>query len=121
MYQVAAVIPNWNGAARLERLFQALAGQIQPIVQVIVVDNGSTDRSREIAAAAGADFIPLGTNTGFSHAVNCGIRQAGAEWILILNNDVLPEPDWLENLLGTAAASEAWFATGKLLSTANPG
>lgn len=121
MYQVAAVIPNWNGAARLERLFQALAAQTRLIDQVIVVDNGSVDRSAEVTAAARARFIALGANTGFSPAVNCGIREAGAEWVLILNNDVLPEPGWLENLLEAATASGAWFATGKLLSKADPG
>jgi GT2 family glycosyltransferase len=121
MYQVAAVIPNWNGAARLERLFQALAAQTHSVDQIVVVDNGSVDRSAEVAAAARARFLALGANTGFSHAVNRGIGEASAEWILILNNDVLPEPSWLENLLGAATASGAWFATGKLLSRGDPG
>jgi GT2 family glycosyltransferase len=118
MYQVAAVIPNWNGAARLARLFQALAAQTQPIDQVIVVDNGSRDQSSEIAAAQGATWIGLGLNTGFSHAVNIGIQAADAQWILILNNDVLPEPGWLKNLIESATASDAWFAAGKLLNQA---
>jgi len=113
--KVAAVIPNWNGAARLKKLFEHLAAQTQPIDRTIVVDNGSTDESRAVAARAGASVIELGANTGFSHAVNCGIRAADAEWIVILNNDVQPEPDWLRNLMETAMAKQAWFATGKLL------
>ncbi|HUJ50072.1 MAG TPA: glycosyltransferase family 2 protein [Bryobacteraceae bacterium] len=113
--QVAAVIPNWNGAARLKKLFEHLAAQTYPIGRVIVVDNGSTDDSAAVAAGRGATVIELGANTGFSHAVNCGIQAADAEWILILNNDVLPEPDWLRNLMDTAMAGQAWFATGKLL------
>jgi len=119
MYRVAAVIPNWNGAARLARLLEGLQAQSYPIDRVIVVDNGSTDNSAAVAARAGASVIELGANTGFSHAVNCGIRAAAAEWILILNNDVLPEPDWLRNLMQTAATTkEAWFVTGKLLDAA---
>lgn len=113
--QVAAVIPNWNGAARLKKLFEHLAVQTHPIGRLIVVDNGSTDDSAGVAAREGATVIELGANTGFSHAVNCGIQAADAEWILILNNDVLPEPDWLRNLMDTAMARQAWFATGKLL------
>jgi len=113
--KVAAVIPNWNGAARLKKLFEHLAAQTQPIGRIIIVDNGSTDDSRAVAAGAGASVIELGANTGFSHAVNCGIRAADAEWIVILNNDVQPEPDWLRNLMETAMAKQAWFATGKLL------
>jgi GT2 family glycosyltransferase len=113
--QVAAVIPNWNGAARLAKLFEFLAAQTHPIDRVIVVDNGSTDNSVAVAARAGASVIELSANTGFSHAVNCGIRAADADWIVILNNDVQPEPDWLKNLMETATAGPAWFATGKLL------
>jgi GT2 family glycosyltransferase len=113
--QVAVVIPNWNGAARLKKLFEYLTAQTHPIDRVIVVDNGSTDDSSQVAARGGAAMIELGANTGFSHAVNCGIQAADAEWILILNNDVLPEPDWLRNLMETAMARQAWFATGKLL------
>lgn len=119
MYQLVAIIPNWNGAARLERLFPALAAQTHPIDKVIVVDNGSTDRSAEVAAAANATFIALGSNTGFSYAVNRGIQAAHAEWVLILNNDVLPESDWLQKLIQAAHANDAWFATGKLLNSAN--
>ena len=113
--QLAVVIPNWNGAARLAKLFDHLRAQIFPIDRVIVVDNGSTDNSAAVAVRAGATLIELGANTGFSHAVNCGIRAAAAEWIVILNNDVLPEPEWLKNLMETASAGQAWFATGKLL------
>ena len=115
--QVAVIIPNWNGAPRLARLFEHLAAQTHPIERVIVADNGSTDDSIQVAAASGATVIELGANTGFSHAVNCGIRAAHAEWIVILNNDVLPEPDWLKNLMETAMARQAWFATGKLLDS----
>ena len=84
--QVAAVIPNWNGAARLKKLFEYVAAQTRPLDRLIVVDNGSTDDSAAVAARAGASVIELGANTGFSHAVNCGIRAADAEWIVILNN-----------------------------------
>ena len=69
-----------------------------PIQRVIVVDNGSTDDSAQVSARAGATVISLGANTGFSHAVNCGIRAADSDWIAILNNDVWPEPDWLGDL-----------------------
>jgi len=112
---VAAIIPNWNGAARLKQLLELLAQQSHPIDRVIVVDNGSADDSVAIAKNAGASVIELGTNTGFSHAVNRGVESADAEWIAVLNNDVTLEPDWLAKLMEGAEASNAWFATGKLL------
>jgi GT2 family glycosyltransferase len=115
MSRVAIVIPNWNGAARLAQLLECLRSQTHPIEQVIVVDNGSSDDSAAVARGAGATLIELGTNTGFSHAVNHGIRAADSEWIGIVNNDVWLERTWLENLLAKAEAGHAWFATGKLL------
>lgn len=115
MNRVAVVIPNWNGAAMLSKLLEDLGRQSCPPGEVIVVDNGSTDESAAMARGAGATVIELGSNTGFSHAVNRGIRAADAEWIGILNNDVRLEPDWLGRLLEKADASRAWFAAGKLL------
>jgi len=118
MPQVTIVIPSWNGAERLAKLLDELARQSQEADHVIVVDNGSTDDSVVVAKNAGASVIELASNTGFSHAVNQGIQAANTEWIAILNNDVSPEPDWLASLLAKAEATNASFATGKLLDAA---
>lgn len=116
---MTVVIPNWNGSAMLAKLLDELRSQSFPIERVIVVDNGSTDDSVTVAKRAGADIIELGSNRGFSHAVNLGIQSSRTEWIAILNNDVSPDPDWLRNLVEKAEAADAWFATGKLLDTAS--
>jgi GT2 family glycosyltransferase len=113
--QVTVVIPNWNGSARLGNLLGALGRQTHPIHRTIVVDNGSSDDSLAVARNCGAETIDLGKNTGFSHAVNCGINSAGSGWIAIVNNDIIPEPGWLARLIGGAESANAWFATGKLL------
>jgi len=115
MQRVAVVIPNWNGSAQLGNLLASLRQQTYSIDRIIVVDNGSTDDSVKVAKNTGAEAIELGKNTGFSHAVNCGIQSAGSEWIAILNNDVAPQPDWLAKLMDQAELAKAWFATGKLL------
>jgi GT2 family glycosyltransferase len=113
------VIPNWNGSALLGNLLGSLRQQTHPIDRIIVVDNGSTDDSVIIAKTAGAETIELDKNTGFSHAVNRGIRSAGSGWIAILNNDVEPKPDWLAKLVERTELANAWFATGKLLDATN--
>src|SRR5229473_3598631 len=113
MSQVAIVIPNWNGSARLANLLHRLQEQTYPIDHVIMVDNGSQDNSCDVAKEAGASIVELHNNTGFSHAVNCGIQaSAGADWIAIMNNDVSPEPDWLAQLMYHVTAGTAWFAAG---------
>lgn len=115
MSRVTIVIPNWNGSARLEKLLKDLAAQSHPIEKVIVVDNGSTDDSVALAKSHGCETIELKENTGFSHAVNLGIRATATDWLAVLNNDVTLELDWLQNLLAQAESRIAWFATGKLL------
>ncbi len=108
-----AVIPTWNRRDLLLNLFASLGAQTRPFNEIIVVDNGSTDDSAELAERAGAKVLRLGRNMGFAAAVNRGIEAANADWVAILNNDVTLEADWLEKLL--AAPEDAWFASGKIL------
>jgi GT2 family glycosyltransferase len=116
MARVWMVIPTWNKAEMLGRLLGDLAGQTYPIERVVVVDNGSADESIAIATKAGAQVISLGENAGFAVAVNRGIQAAaGADYVVILNNDVTLTSDWLARLMEKLESSEGWFATGKLL------
>jgi len=117
---VTALIPNWNGRARTERLLQALAAQSRPPDTVMVVDNGSADGSVEMARARGARVIEMGRNAGFAAAVNRGVAETRTPWVAILNNDVEPAPAWLERLIAAASACGAWFATGRLLDARDP-
>ncbi len=116
--RASIVIPNWNGGDYLTRCLESLARQTLPPTEVIVVDNGSTDSSHEAAPSIirGAKVIRLGWNHGFSYAVNRGIEEAGCEWIVLLNNDVVLESDFLENLLTTLERQPEYdFAAAKLL------
>jgi GT2 family glycosyltransferase len=117
--RVAAVIPTWNRRDLLSHLFESLAAQTRAFDEIIVVDNGSTDDSADLAERAGAQVLRLGRNVGFAAAVNRGIEAADAGWVAILNNDVTFEQDWLDKLL-SAALEDTWFATGKILQAADP-
>lgn len=103
---VAAVIPHWNRRDLLEPLFASLGAQTKAFDEIILVDNGSTDGSAELAARYGT-VVRLERNLGFAAAVNRGIASTKADWIAILNNDVTLAADWLEKLLECGAA----FAT----------
>lgn len=117
---VSAVIPNWNKAELLRATLDDLAKQTLRPERVIVVDNGSTDGSADVAERSGATVIRLSRNKGFAFAVNRGIERCGSKWVLILNNDVTFGPDWLKRLAEAACAAGAWFAVGKLLSASDP-
>jgi GT2 family glycosyltransferase len=112
---VAVVVPHWNRRQLLVRLLEALAGQTAPH-RVIVVDNGSTDGSVEVARSRDAEVLTLPGNFGFAYAVNRGIEKAKSDYIAIFNNDVVPQPDWLEKLIAAGAP----FACGKIVQEADP-
>ena len=113
---ISAIVPVWNGRALLERLLGTLAAQTRPAGELLVVDNGSEDGAPDAARAAGARVISMGRNAGFAAAVNRGIREGRGEWLAVLNSDVELAPDYFERLSQT----RAWFATGKIVSAANP-
>lgn len=106
MTTVAVVVPTWNGASWLPGCLAALAGQTRACDELIVVDNGSTDGSADLAAelAPHARVIRLGHNTGFAFAANRGVEAATADAVALVNTDVELAPDWLAR---TAAALEA--------------
>lgn len=112
---VSIVIPVHNGRELLDKLLNSIRRQTAAPLEVIVVDNGSTDGAAESARRAGARVIAMGRNTGFATAVNRGIREAKGEGIALINSDVELDRRWLEALWG-AACGNAWdFATGKIL------
>ncbi len=120
MSSVSAVIPTWNRADLVRSVLANLRAQSRPPEQILVVDNGSSDGTSSIPPEFGAECIALQTNRGFAIAVNQGIERASSDWVLILNNDVVLQPDWLETLLAAAEAHAAAFAVGKLLQSGGP-
>ncbi len=117
---VTAIIPTWNRRDLLEAVLADLAAQTPPIEKIIVIDNGSTDGSSELARARGAHVIRWHENRGFARAVNAGMQAATTPWILILNNDVQLPPDWLAAMLETAAKHpESQFFVSKLAQAGN--
>jgi GT2 family glycosyltransferase len=119
--QVTAVIPNWNGAERLEAILRDLQSQTEPVTEVIVVDNGSHDGSALAAEQLGARVVRFESNRGFTAAVNRGMAESRTELAAILNNDVRLSPDWLSRLRDAIVRLDAPFVCGKLLKIANHG
>lgn len=92
----SVVIPNWNGKRFLQTCLDALAKQTYRSVEVLVVDNASTDGSQEFirSAYSWAQLIELPSNQGFTGACNAGIQAAGGEFVALLNNDTEVDPGW---------------------------
>ncbi|KGB53112.1 Glycosyl transferase 2 family protein [Sphingopyxis sp. LC81] len=107
MFQVAVVIPVWNGEKVLGRCLDALARQTLPhdAYQIIVVDNGSSDATREIARSyLGVELLEE-RRPGSYAARNFAIGRVRAPIIAFTDADCEPAPDWLEQVLRAAAAN----------------
>jgi GT2 family glycosyltransferase len=113
--KVAVVIVTWNSEADLSRCLGALEKATGDVVsQVICVDNGSTDRSVEIARANRASVVALGRNTGFPAAVNTALERIDSPYVLLLNPDVIVEPDAIVTALATASDASVGLVGGNL-------
>ena len=99
----SVIIPNWNGLAHLPGCLAALQAQTHPALEIIVVDNASTDGSaawlrREHPAVR---LLVLASNQGFAGACNAGIRVASGDFVVLLNNDTEAAPEWLCEMAAT--------------------
>ena len=96
----SVVIPNWNGRRFLAVCLNALRKQTLEGIEVILVDNGSTDGSQDLVRAEYPEvrLIELYENRGFAGACNAGMEAATGAYIALLNNDTEVESDWAEQV-----------------------
>ena len=104
---VSVIIVTYESRAVLTRCLAQLREQTFRDFEVLLVDNGSSDRAAKTAAKADPTLhlIENGANLGFAEANNIGAKRARGRWLALLNPDAFAEPDWLERLM---AATEAW-------------
>ena len=99
--RLSVVIPNWNGVRFLETCLNALRRQQGAVIEVILVDNASTDESGAYVKAEHPEvrLIALPENRGFTGACNIGIEAATAEFIALLNNDTEVDKRWAAEVI----------------------
>jgi GT2 family glycosyltransferase/glycosyltransferase involved in cell wall biosynthesis len=101
---VSAVVVSHNTRDLLERCLLGLSVQAWPGLQTIVVDNASTDGSRELVRSRfpEVELIELDENTGFARANNAGFERCRGEHVLLVNSDAFLAPGALAELVATA-------------------
>jgi N-acetylglucosaminyl-diphospho-decaprenol L-rhamnosyltransferase len=115
-------IPNYNGERRIGRALEGLRGQSRE-VDVVVVDNGSSDGSAELVRERfpEAKLVELGANLGFGPALNRGVAaHPEADPVILLNDDAAPEPGFVEALLEQLDGG-AESVAGVMVQEADPG
>ena len=98
MCKVSVIIPNYNGKKYLKDCLDAMENQSFRDFEVLLVDNGSEDGSREYVEEAypWVRLITLSENTGFCGAVNQGIKKSSSPLVILLNNDTIAEKNFVE-------------------------
>ncbi len=123
MSHTSVVIPNWNGMRWLDGVLTSIEQQsVQPL-EVIVVDNGSTDGSREHLAAKWpeVDVVHWDENRGFAAAANDGFHRCTGEFVALVNTDIELETDWLERAEAALARNPAAASVAtKMLDLKDP-
>lgn len=134
MPNVGIVISNYNGWQDTVQCLESLQKQTYRDFEIILLDDASTNDSVQQLQkhlTENTVFLPQEANVGFAAANNVGMRRAladGCDWVLLLNNDTVAAPDFLENLLRETPAGavscpkmlfldppdEIWFAGGEL-------
>lgn len=120
MKTVSVIVINFNGSSDLAACLDSVAAQDHPACDVVVIDNASTDGSREWlrskAGEAGWGFrlIENEANVGFSPALNQGIAATHGELVMPLNTDVVLEAGYVSALAAALEDPLTGSATGKL-------
>jgi GT2 family glycosyltransferase len=104
---IEVVVAHRNNVEALTRLLKALREQTLPCA-VCVVDDASTDETPDVIPLTFPEvrYERLERNVGFSCANNQGVRSSSADWVVLLNNDTVPEPNFV------AALRDAWESSG---------
>lgn len=116
------VIPNFNGRQHLETCLSAvLAGSLpHDRVEIVLVDNGSKDGSADWVEKRFPEVrvVRQGENTGFTGAIEAGVKAGTSDILVFLNNDTRADGRWLETLVAALenAPPEVATVTGKILS-----
>lgn len=123
--RVRIITINWNAYDDTARLLQRLRCLAYPAFEVVVVDNASTDGSREKLSAEfpEASILPMADNLGFGGANNAALRlalQDNIPWVWLLNNDALPAPEALTALVTAGQTAPQIGAVGGVVFDESP-
>ena len=104
---IAVIIPVWNAAEYLEKCLASLAASTFAPLESIVVDDGSLDRSAEVARHFGAKVLATGGRYGPARARNLGAASACGDLLLFLDADVCVRTDTLAQVAGAFEAGDS--------------
>jgi glycosyltransferase involved in cell wall biosynthesis len=115
--KISLYIPCYNGERYIARTLEGALRQTYPLDEILVIDDGSQDRTREIASRYPVRIVSHDQNRGLAAARNAGFRNARNELVGSLDADCVAEPDWLERLLAHLEDPRVAAVSGRLEET----
>lgn len=97
MARAAIIIPHFNDVARLLRCLEALAPQLSEDIELVIVDNSSTDDLHPVTSAFPDLRLVTEPRKGAAEARNRGVEETTAPWLFFLDADCVPADDWVSN------------------------
>lgn len=113
--KLSVYIPCYNAENYLEKSIQGLLAQTRPPDEILVIDDGSTDRTAEIAAKFPVKLVRHERNKGLAAARNTAFRNATHELVGAIDADVYLDRDWLKHLLVLFDDPRVAGASGRLI------
>ncbi len=98
---ITVIVLNYNGRHFLKTCFDSLLKSTYPAVELLMVDNASTDDSVEYTRKnyPAVKIVESGGNIGYSAGNNLGVEKSAGKYVLLLNNDIEVTPGWLDPII----------------------
>ncbi|MBN1558147.1 MAG: glycosyltransferase [Lentisphaerae bacterium] len=116
--RVSVVIPMYNAEATIGACLDALRQQTRPNLEIVVVDDGSTDRSVAIASGYAVRLLRR-NHEGASAARDRGFRESTGACVAYTDADTIPSPDWIETLMRNFEDERVGAVTGRTVFRAD--
>ncbi len=111
MLKVSVIIPVYNRAHIIGAVIEALLEQEHKPLEIIIVDDGSTDNTREVVKSYPVKYI-YQENRGPASARNRGFRESKGDIVAFIDSDCIAKKDWLKNLIKGFDSSEVGAVAG---------
>ena len=118
---VSVVIVTYQSEQYIGGVLDALLAGPDAPDEVIVVDNASTDATKEIVGAYDVQLVSLNDNVGFTGGCHKGVETANNDTVVFLGHDTVPRPGWLGPLVDAVQDADIGAAMATIEDADNPG